>query len=217
MRYNDKWMKSHFKFEQMNILQESFYQRDDVVQISRELIGKYLFTDIEGEIAGGMIVETEAYSHINDRACHSHMNRRTNRTEVMYWPGGVAYVYKVYGFHYLFNIVTNVEGKADAILVRAIEPIMNFEIMQQRRNLKGLTPKLTAGPGMLTQALGINKKHYGISLTTGEQIWIENRAVEISPEEIVASPRVGIDYAGEDALLPWRFRMKGNRWTCKAK
>lgn len=201
----------------MNILQEAFYQRDSVVQISRELLGKYLFTDIDGEIAGGMIVETEAYAHINDKACHSHLNRRTIRTEVMYRPGGVAYVYKVYGFHYLFNIVTNVEDKADAVLIRAIEPVMNVEIMQQRRNLTTLTPQLTAGPGMLSQALGISKKHYGISLTTGEQIWIEDRSISIDPQQMTASPRVGIAYAGEDALHPWRFRIKGNKWTSKAK
>ncbi len=201
----------------MDILQEPFYQRSDVVQISRELLGKYLFTDIDGERAGGMIVETEAYAHVNDRACHSHLNRQTTRTEVMYQPGGVAYVYKVYGFHHLFNIITNVAGKADAVLIRAIEPVDNTEIMQARRQLLVPSPKLTAGPGMLTQALGITKKHYGIPLTTGEQIWIEDRQTTIPTEEIVASPRVGIAYAGEDALLPWRFRLKGSRWTSKAK
>lgn len=201
----------------MKILDKAFYQRGDVVLISRELLGKYLFTKIEGSLAGGMIVETEAYSHVNDKACHSHLNRRTSRTEVMFWPGGIAYVYKVYGFHYLFNIVTNVENKADAVLIRAIEPVLNVEVMQRRRNLSRMVPQLTAGPGMLTQALGITKVHYGIPLTTGEQIWIEDRDLVISSEEIMVSPRVGIDYAGEDALLPWRFRIRGNRWTSKAK
>lgn len=201
----------------MKILSEAFYQRDNVVEISRELLGKYLFTDIEGEVAGGMIVETEAYSHIDDSACHSHLNRRTSRTEVMFWPGGVAYVYKVYGFHDLFNIVTNVKNKADAVLIRAIEPVLNMEAMQMRRGLSSTIPRLTAGPGMLSQALGITKKHYGIPLTTGEHIWIEDRSIAIMPEDIITSPRVGIDYAGEDALLPWRFRIKGNLWTSKAK
>lgn len=201
----------------MKILSEAFYQRDNVVEISRELLGKYLFTDIEGEVAGGMIVETEAYSHIDDSACHSHLNRRTSRTEVMFWPGGVAYVYKVYGFHDLFNIVTNVENKADAVLIRAIEPVLNMEAMQMRRGLSSTIPRLTAGPGMLSQALGITKKHYGIPLATGEHIWIEDRSIAIMPEDIIASPRVGIGYAGEDALLPWRFRIKGNLWTSKAK
>ncbi len=201
----------------MKILDKSFYQRGEVLKISRELLGKYLFTDIEGALAGGIIVETEAYSHVNDKACHSHLNRRTSRTEVMFWPGGIAYVYKVYGFHYLFNIVTNVENKADAVLIRAIEPVLNVEVMQRRRNLTKIVPQLTAGPGMLTQALGITKAQYGIPITTGEKIWIEDRDLIIPADEILASPRVGIAYAEEDALLPWRFRIKGSRWTSKAK
>ena len=201
----------------MNIIPSSFYQRDDVVQISREFLGKYLMVDIDGEVAGGMIVETEAYSHVGDKACHSHLNRRTTRTEVMYRPGGVAYVYKVYGFHYLFNMITNVKDKPDAVLVRAIEPTLGLEVMQRRRNLPEVMPRLTAGPGMLTQALGITKQHYGISLTTGDTIWIEDRGVVIKEDQVIASPRVGIDYAGEDAQLPWRFRVKDSRWTSKAK
>ena len=201
----------------MNVLPTSFYQRNDVVQISREFLGKYLFADIDGELTGGKIVETEAYSHVGDRACHSHLNRRTNRTEVMYRPGGVAYVYKVYGFHYLFNMITNVADKADAVLVRAIEPTLGIEAMQRRRNLLSVTPRLTAGPGMLTQAMGITKQHYGLPLTTGETIWIEDRGDTIADEDVIASPRVGVDYAGADALLPWRFRVKGSGWTSKAK
>lgn len=201
----------------MNILPISFYQRDNVVQISREFLGKYLMADIGGEVAGGMIVETEAYSHVGDKACHSHLNRRTTRTEVMYRPGGVAYVYKVYGFHYLFNMITNVEDKPDAVLVRAIEPTLGLEVMQRRRNLPEIMPRLTAGPGMLTQALGITKEHYGIPLTTGETLWIEDRDETIADADVIASPRVGIDYAGEDAALPWRFRIKDSRWTSRAK
>ena len=201
----------------MPILPESFYQRSDVVQISREFLGKYLFADIDGEVAGGRIVETEAYSHVGDQACHSHLNRRTTRTEVMYRPGGVAYVYKVYGFHFLFNMITNVQDKPDAVLVRAIEPTVGLEVMQRRRNLSSVMPRLTAGPGMLTQALGINKSHYGLPLTTGDTIWIEDRDETVAEADIIASPRVGIDYAGEDAALPWRFRVAGSPWTSKAK
>ena len=201
----------------MNILPESFYQRSDVVQISRDLLGKYLMADTDGEVTGGRIVETEAYSHVGDRACHSHLNRRTTRTEVMYRPGGVAYVYKVYGFHYLFNVITNVQDKPDAVLVRAIEPTLGVDAMQRRRNLSGVIPRLTAGPGMLTQAMSITKQHYGLPITTGETIWIEDRGESVADEEIIASPRVGIDYAGEDALLPWRFRVQNSKWTSKAK
>ena len=201
----------------MKILDEGFYQRENVVQIGRELLGKYLFTQLNGEKAGGIIVETEAYSHINDRACHSHLQRRTQRTEIMYHSGGVAYVYLCYGIHHLFNIITNVEDKADAVLVRAIEPTENIEVMQKRRGIDKPIPQLTAGPGAMSQALGITTAHYGLPLTTGELIWVEDRGIQITPENIVASPRVGVAYAGEDAVLPWRFRVKGNVWTSKAK
>jgi DNA-3-methyladenine glycosylase len=201
----------------MNILDEAFYQRENVVQIGKELLGKYLFTQINGEKAGGMIVETEAYSHVNDRACHSHLQRRTQRTEIMYHNGGVAYVYLCYGIHHLFNIITNVQDKADAVLIRAIEPIENIEIIQTRRGISKVVPQLTAGPGTLSQALGITTAHYGLPLTMGELIWLEDEGIQIAPENIIASPRVGVDYAGEDALLPWRFRIRDNSWTSKAK
>ncbi len=201
----------------MHILDKHFYQRENVVQVSKELLGKYLVTQIDGVRTGGMIVETEAYSHINDRACHSHMQRRTQRTEIMFHAGGVAYVYLCYGIHNLFNIVTNVTDKADAVLIRAIEPTENTEVMQRRRGLDKVTPRLTAGPGTLSQALGITKNHNGTSLTERETIWVEGQGITIPEKSIIASPRVGIGYAGEDALLPWRFRIKGNPWTSKAK
>ncbi|MDF9797363.1 DNA-3-methyladenine glycosylase [Catalinimonas alkaloidigena] len=201
----------------MNIIPKAFYLQDDVVSLSRQFLGKYLFTKVNGHISGGKIVETEAYSHINDKACHSHMKKRTPRTEIMFHEGGVAYIYKIYGMYDLFNIITNKEGKADAVLVRAIEPTDGIELMQHRRNLHDFSVRLTAGPGMLSQALGISKAMYGAELTKAEQIWIEDRQTNVSEGDIIASPRVGIDYAGDDALLPWRFRVKGNRWTSKAK
>src|SRR5688500_1896903 len=120
----------------------SFYRRDDVVQISRELLGKFLFTNINEEgITGGMIVETEAYAGATDKASHAHGNRLTNRTKIMYSEGGVAYVYLVYGFHYLFNIITHSEGIPHAVLIRAIEPFEGLDIMMQRRALDKLQPK----------------------------------------------------------------------------
>nr|WKN40168.1 DNA-3-methyladenine glycosylase [Tunicatimonas sp. TK19036] len=201
----------------MNILPPSFYQRPDVLQISRELLGKYLFTDIEGSVAGGMIVETEAYAHQGDLAIQSHLKRRNVKKETMFRAGGIAYVYRVYRIHSLFNIVTNVQGKPDAVLVRAIEPILNVEAMQQRRGLDGIGPRLTAGPGMLTQALGITPAHSEVPITTGESIWIEDRGERVEESAMLASPRVGIQYAGEDALLPWRLRIRDNEWTSKAK
>jgi DNA-3-methyladenine glycosylase len=200
----------------MTKLSKSFYTRPDVVQISRELIGKSIFTRIDGVLTGGRIVETEAYCGENDLACHSHSGRRTTRTEIMFQEGGVAYVYLIYGIYCLFNIITNVAGKADAVLIRAIEPTEGIPEMLLRRGHTQVTSKLTGGPGLVTLALGISKKHYGTDLT-GDLIWLEDSGEVISEDQLVASPRVGVDYAGEDALLPWRFRLKNSRWTSKAK
>ncbi|TXK26421.1 DNA-3-methyladenine glycosylase [Pontibacter qinzhouensis] len=194
----------------------SFYTRPNVVQVAQDLLGKYLFTNIGGMVTGGIIVETEAYSGENDRACHAHLNRRTQRTEIMYHQGGVAYVYLVYGIYHLFNIITNEAGKADAVLIRAIEPTHGLEEMQLRRNMPVVKPNLTAGPGVMSIALGINKKHYGTNLT-GDTIWIEDRGRQVSPESMAIGPRIGIDYAGDDALLPWRFWLKGNKWVSRKK
>lgn len=198
----------------MNKLPRSFYTRSDVVQISRELLGKYLFTNINGLLTGGMIVETEAYSGKNDKACHSHLGRRTSRTEIMYQQGGLAYVYLTYGIHYLFNVVTNKVGSADAVLIRAIEPSHGIEWMMERRGLEKPEKRLTAGPGVLSQAMGINKALYGEELT-GNKVWIEDRGQKIKEEIIDARPRVGVAYAEEDALLPWRFSIRSNPWVSK--
>lgn len=197
-------------------LPKSFYTRPDVVQLAQELIGKYLYTSIDGILTGGIIVETEAYSGENDNACHAHLNRRTQRTEIMYHEGGVAYVYLVYGIYHLFNIITNVQDKADAVLVRAIAPEEGIAEMLLRRNMQVVKPNLTAGPGVLSIAMGINKKLYGADLT-GDTIWLEDKGVHISPEQLAAGPRIGIDYAGEDAHLPWRFWLKGNKWVSKKR
>ncbi|QCR23511.1 DNA-3-methyladenine glycosylase [Pontibacter sp. SGAir0037] len=197
-------------------LNKAFYTRANVVQVARELLGKYLFTDINGTITGGMVVETEAYAGEGDRACHAHLNKRTQRTEIMYHEGGVAYVYLVYGIYHLFNIITNIEGKADAVLVRAIAPETGVAEMLLRRKMPAVKPNLTAGPGVMSIALGIDKRLYGADLT-GETIWLEDKKVIIPEENIAEGPRIGIDYAGEDALLPWRFWLKGNPWVSRKK
>jgi len=199
-------------------LQSSFYLREDVVQISKDLLGKYLVTNIDNQLTVGKIVETEAYRAPDDKACHAHNNRFTKRTKIMFNKGGVAYVYLCYGIHHLFNIVTAPEGMAHAVLVRAVEPIENVDVMLRRRGFSKLKNNLTAGPGTLTKALGISKAHYGVSLIDEKSlIWIEDRGEEILEKNIIASPRVGIDYAGECALWDWRFRVKGSNWTSKAK
>lgn len=196
-------------------LPRDFYTRADVTLISQELLGKYLFTNIGGHLTAGMIVETEAYCGRGDKACHAN-NKRTPRTEVMYGDGGHAYVYLCYGIHHLFNIVTNVEGTADAVLIRAVEPVEGMDWMLSRRNMAQPKTTLTAGPGSLSAALGITTKHYGQDLL-GDTIWVEDRGIDVAQQDIIASPRVGVAYAGEDALRPWRYRIKGNKWTSPAK
>jgi DNA-3-methyladenine glycosylase len=190
-----------------------FYRQPDVVAVAQALVGKYLVTCVGGELTSGQIVETEAYCGATDKACHAHL-RRTKRTEVMFRAGGVAYVYLCYGIHRLFNIVTNQEGLADAVLVRAVAPAEGLPTMLARRGLAQVAPRLTAGPGALAEALGIGLVHYGTDLT-GPEIWLEDRGGPAPA--LVASPRVGVDYAGEDALLPWRFRAQGSPWCSPAK
>lgn len=193
----------------MNKIPLSYYQQDDVVFLSRSLIGKYLFTCLEPDniITGGMITETEAYRGAEDKACHAYNNRRTKRTETMFSEGGTAYVYLCYGMHHLFNIVTNKKEIPHAILIRAIQPEVGVDLMLRRRNKAKLTPTLTNGPGALCQALGINRELDGIGLD-GSKIWLEDRGVIIPNERIQISSRIGIDYAEEYASNPWRFFLK---------
>ncbi len=194
-----------------------FYRRDDVCAISRELLGKRLCTRLNGTpLTAGIIVETEAYAGPEDRASHAHGNRRTKRTEVMFRSGGVAYVYLCYGIHALFNVVTHAYGMPHAILIRAIEPTHGIPTMLRRRHRNALTPALTAGPGTLSEALGIKPRHTGTRLT-GKRIWIEDTGTEIPGNSILCTPRVGVDYAGHHAKRPWRYRIKNNPWTSPAK
>ncbi|MBA3721761.1 MAG: DNA-3-methyladenine glycosylase [Parachlamydiaceae bacterium] len=194
----------------------TFYQQDNVLQISKLLIGKYLFTNNDGIITGGMIVETEAYRGIDDRASHAYGMKMTKRNEVMYGAGGHAYIYLCYGIHLLFNVVTNQKGIPHGILIKAIEPQIGIEKMMERRKKTKLNRSLTGGPGALTEALGMSIRDNGTSLI-GSMIWLEDRNIKIDPEQIIATPRIGVDYAGEDAMLPWRFRIKNNPWTSPAK
>jgi DNA-3-methyladenine glycosylase len=198
------------------ILPDSFYQRKDVVKIAKELIGKVLVTNFNGEITSGIIVETEAYAGAADKASHAFGNRRTNRTEVMFAHGGVAYVYLCYGIHHLFNVVTNVEHVPHAILIRAVEPLEGIELMLERRKKEKLLPNLTAGPGAMSEALGVKTKHTGLNLQ-GPEITIEDRGIKVPKKDIVEGTRVGVAYAAEDALLPYRFHLKGNKYVSKGK
>ncbi|MDJ0626407.1 MAG: DNA-3-methyladenine glycosylase [Candidatus Caenarcaniphilales bacterium] len=198
----------------MGKITKDFYLRDNVVFIAQELIGQYVLSNINGVTTGGMIVETEAYKGPEDRASHAYQNKRSKRTEIMFAEGGVAYIYLCYGIHSLFNIVTNMQGIPHAVLIRAIEPTIGVEEMMERRKQNKLSYNLSRGPGTVSQALGVNTSHSGTNLSEN-LLWLEYGQKNISINDLLASPRVGIDYAGEDAKLPWRFRLKGNKWIGK--
>ena len=185
-------------------LPSNYFLQNDVVFIAKDLLGKYLFTTIDGQIAGGIITETEAYKGTDDKASHAYHGRRTPRNEMMYHEGGVIYVYQCYGIHYMLNFVTNRKDIPDAILIRGIFPTHGGELMLCRTGKAKLNANLTDGPGKVAKALGINKSHNGLSLSS-PTIWVEDRQLVIPEKAITNTPRIGVDYAGEDALLPYRF------------
>lgn len=193
----------------MKKLPIEFYRRDDVVQIAKDLLGKILVTNWKGVITSGKIVECEAYAGATDNASHAAGGRRTARNEIMYAEGGVSYVYLCYGIHHLFNVVTNNKEIPHAVLIRALEPVKGIKTMLERTAKENIDTTLTKGPGNVSKALGIYTKHSGISLL-GKEIFIADKKISYSAEEIGASPRIGVQYAGKDANLPFRFYVKGN-------
>jgi DNA-3-methyladenine glycosylase len=195
------------KKKKMSIISKEFYQRGDVVAIARKLLGKWLFTQFKGEeLTGGIIIETEAYAGPDDRASHAYNNRRTKRTEVLFGAGGHAYVHLCYGIHHMLNVVVSNAGTPHGVLIRAIQPTYGLETMVKRRRKKTADRTLTSGPGALCEALGITMDLYGHDLTK-PPLWIEERNTRIAKKKIVVGPRVGVEYAKEHALLPWRFKI----------
>jgi DNA-3-methyladenine glycosylase len=197
----------------MKKLAREFYTRADTLQIARELLGKTLVVpDENGDRVSGMIVETEAYLGIEDKAAHSYNNRRTKRTETMFALGGTAYIFFIYGMYYQFNVVAGEAGTPHAVLIRAIEPLENVEKMRERRG-QMKDQNLTSGPGKLCIALGIDKTYNNLDLL-GDHVWLEEGA-KISDAEIASGKRIGIDYAEEYAEKPWRFWVKGNSFVSR--
>jgi DNA-3-methyladenine glycosylase len=195
-------------------LQPSYYLNQDVIFLAKDLLGKVLFTRIEGEITAGIIVETEAYFGVQDKASHAYGGRRTNRTETIYSEGGVSYVYLCYGIHHLFNIVTSIKDEPHAILIRAIDPLIGKETIAFRRNMPVTKAAVSSGPGSAAKALGIDCSFNAKGLN-GEEIWIEDHGIRYNPDKIAVTPRVGVAYAQEHALLPLRFFVKNNKYVSK--
>lgn len=194
----------------------SFFSHSDVVNIAKNLLGKYLYSEIDGKRTGGIILETEAYSHSNDLAMQKHLLRRPSSIKTLKRNGGIAYIYKVYGHHSMFNIVTNSEAFADSVLIRAIEPTEGVEAMAKRRNMQCANKNLCSGPAKLTQALGLTPSLNGTPVTNRNLVWVQGegegkgkgKGKTVPKDNITCSPRIGIDYAEDDAALPWRFTLK---------
>lgn len=184
----------------------NFYLRNDVVEVSRELLGKVLCSSQNDQITKAVITETEAYAGITDKASHAYGGRRTDRTEPMFGQGGTAYVYLCYGIHHLFNVVVGDVDVPHAILIRAAKPLEGVDVMRQRLKKPGSGKLCLAGPGTLSQALGIKTELTGTSLLE-DRIWIEDQQISVRLQDITVGPRIGIDYAEEDAVRPYRFRI----------
>jgi len=188
----------------MNRLQKSYFLGHDVLAIARDLLGKYLFTLKDGQLAGGIISEVEAYKGTADKASHAYGGRRTRRNEMMYHEGGVVYMYLCYGMHHMLNFVTNEEDVPDAVLIRGIIPTHGEELMLRRTGKSRMSRDIGSGPGKVSKLLGLTVADNGCPLT-GDTVWIEDRGLMIPDDQIEITPRIGVDYAGEDALLPYRF------------
>ena len=191
----------------LKVLNENFYVRKEVIKIAQELLGKIIVTLFDDLLTAARITETEAYNGVVDKASHAYNNRRTKRTEIMYAEGGAAYVYLCYGIHHLFNIVTNLKDIPHAVLIRAAQPITGVDAMLQRTHKKKPDNTLTSGPGNVSKALGIYTHHTGKDLRS-ENFFIADDGFKLSRKNIVITPRIGVNYAAEDALLPYRFFIK---------
>ena len=198
-------------------LPAAFFQHPDVLTIARDLLGKHLYTHIDGVLTAGRVVETEAYRHEGDHSLTLHLQRKRHQARGLHLPGGHAYIYSVYNRYALFNITTHDADHPDAVLIRAVEPTVGVAEMLRRRGLAAVGRGLTAGPGVLSQALGITPALTGVAVT-GEVLWFEDHGVDVAAADIVASARVGLEYAGAEAAgLPWRFRLRDSKWTSPAK
>ena len=193
------------------ILNRDFYIKDGVT-LAKDLLGKILVKEIDGVLYKGRIVETEAYMGVIDKACHAYNNRRTKRTEAMYREGGYSYIYLIYGMYNCFNVTASIKDNPEAVLIRALEPLENKDLMLKIRKVKREID-IANGPGKLTKALRITSNDNNIDLTLGKNIWIEDDGYV--PNKITETPRIGIDYAEEFKDKPWRFYISKNNNVSK--
>lgn len=191
-------------------LPRSFFLHD-TVSVARALLGCVLWRKLDGdERLAARIVETEAYLGANDAASHARRGLRSPRNESMYLEGGHAYVYFTYGMHFCMNVVTQEAGTAEAVLLRAAEPLRGVELMRERRPKARGDHQLMNGPGKICQAMDIDRRLDGESLR-GDALWLMSRDIEIGDDAIAVSPRVGVENSGDAAAWPLRFYLRGNR------
>jgi len=175
------------------ILSKQYFTRPTLT-VARSLVGKYLVCELGTRAIAGKIVEVEAYVGSQDRACHASKGR-TERTEVLFGPPGISYVYLIYGMYYMLNVVTERPEFPAAVLIRAIE----------------VDGELIDGPGKLCRELGIDRSLHRLDMTHGRQLWFEDRGERVSRKQVGTFPRIGVDYAGAWATKPWRFRLRDSR------
>ena len=193
-------------------IERKFYMRD-AVTVGKDILGKIIVKKTaDGRMMSGRITEVEAYMGTTDKASHSYGGRRTKRTEVMYKEGGYSYVFLIYGMYECFNVTVGREGDPQAVLIRGVEPLENKNLMQEKRKVKK-EKDISNGPGKLTKALGITREDNGADLVASENIWLEDDGYKV--KDIVETTRIGIDYAEEDALKPWRFYIKDSIFVSK--
>ncbi len=208
-------------------LNRSFFLQPTLV-VAKKLLGKYLVHKTKKGIISGKIVETEAYIGPQDKASHSFGGKVTPRNLAEYMEGGHIYIYLVYGMYWQLNISTAGQGKGECVLIRALEPAEGIEPMignryniRSEKKIREIRAKfvkirdLANGPGKLCQALELNKKHYGLDTVISKEVWLEDRGQNFKKSDIIASRRIGIDYAEEWAKKPWRFYVKGSPFVSK--
>jgi DNA-3-methyladenine glycosylase len=188
--------------DQTKAIPKEFFLSEDVVGMAKALLGKILLVKSASECRAGIIAETEAYEGITDRASHAFNNKMTHRTSVMYREGGCCYVYLCYGLHHLFNVVTGPAGQPHAILIRGVKPLYVQELLTGKTRVD-FDDKIANGPGKMSKWMGISMELNGTVLNA-HQVWLINPEKE-QDVEIIQTQRVGVEYAGEDALLPYRF------------
>ena len=187
----------------MSPLPRAYFNRP-TLEVATSLLGKYLVRETGSSLFAGMIAEVEAYIGPEDLACHASKGR-TKRTEVLFGPPGTAYVYLIYGMYHCLNVVTERKGFPAAVLIRAIEPDRSSAI--QPEESRGRVSALIDGPGRVCRSFHIDLELNRWDLTRGERLWLEDRGQKVHPSHFTASPRIGVDYAGEWAAKPWRFRL----------